>query len=720
MKRRKIAIIVSAVLVALLIPVLIIVNDIATRIPFYDADGTKYFIKYKNKTFAMYDTDGVKLSTESEYGFYITDIGTLVKVDEESGEFEVIAVLDTEYSEEFELGSGRLLIFPHIDAEHIRSIEVVNSEGSFTFHRYNTETEKEDDTCEFVVKGAPYAIFNKELFSSFRVNAGYTLATRKIKDPIKDENGEFTEYGLAPEIRINEDGEEYQYTPAYYILTDTSGKQYKIIVGDLLVTGGGYYVQYVDISASGESKRDAVYVLDTGMECMLQGVEPLMDPMLTYPMSVTTYYDVQNFLISKKDADAEGGRVGVVGFNYIDMEERQGTVNASIPYEFILSTQSGFVPNTNNITAALSSLADPSLVGVTKLMPSDQDLIKYGLMNEDGEFDAEYTVSFVSNITDDNDKSVGKVSQMIMISEKDPETGNYYAYTVLYHKNDKGEEEPWFNYDMIVEVDGHTLDFLTWESHKWIETTLLPINIAFMQTLRVETPDGYWAEFELDNSKTEQTSTNVMSTNLEVVGKDSKGNAVNTFSYLEVTDTSGVVWNITQTDVTAKNGVTGQSLDITTAYYAYNTLGKQARALSGYIVCNDGRRVSVTADTVEVTETNGTKTTYIRYATDLFRRYFETIAATTIEDQYIMSEEEETALVNDASKLLLTITVTDTEGGERLYRFYSLTDRGASRKAYMTLNGNGGFYVNSTRIPKIVSDANRFFAFELIDSASKK
>lgn len=719
MKRRKIAIIVSAVLVALLIPVLIIVHDIATSIPFYDVDNTKYFVKYKNGVFAMYDQNGELLKTESEYGFYVTELGTLVKVDAETGAFEVIAVLDTEYSEEFELGSGRLMIFPHTEAEQIRSIEVVNSEGTFTFYRYNVETEKEDDSAEFVVKGAPYAIFNKELFSSFRVNAGYTLATRKIQDPIKDENGEFTEYGLAPEMRVDDEGNEYRYTPAYYILTDTSGKRHKLIIGDLLVTGEGYYVQYVDIDGSQESKRDAVYVLDSSMKCMLEPVENLMEPMLTYPLSLNSYYNVEKFLISKRDSSAEGGRVGVVGFSFVDMEDRQGTAKAATPFEFLLSEHSGYTPNTNNITNTLKSLADPSFAGVKKLMPTDEELIKYGILNENKEFDSEYTISFDSNITDDSDRIVGKVSQMIMVSEKDPETGNYYAYVMLYQKNDEGEDEFWFTYDMLVEVEGHTLAFLEWKSYEWISDSLLPVNIALLDTIKIESPDGYWAEFKLDNSKTEQNSTNIMSTNLEVVGKDSKGNIVNTFSSLEVTDTSGVIWNISQTEITAKSS-TGQSLDISGAYYAYNKLDKQARALSGSIICNDGRRVAVTADTVEVTETNGTKTTYVRYATDLFRRYFETIAATTIEDQYLISKDEEAALINDQSKLLLTVTVVDTDGEERVYRFYSLSELGATRKAYITSNGNGGFYVLSTRISKIISDANKFFAFELIDAASKK
>ena len=71
--------------------------------------------------------------------------------------------------------------------------------------------------------------------------------------------------------------------------------------------------------------------------------------------------------------------------------------------------------------------------------------------------------------------------------------------------------------------------------------------------------------------------------------------------------------------------------------------------------------------------------------------------------------------LNDSGKLLLTMTIKTTEGEEKVYRFYELT----SRKAYITINGNGGFYVLRNRVAKFVSDAQRFFALEMIDATGK-
>ena len=61
------------------------------------------------------------------------------------------------------------------------------------------------------------------------------------------------------------------------------------------------------------------------------------------------------------------------------------------------------------------------------------------------------------------------------------------------------------------------------------------------------------------------------------------------------------------------------------------------------------------------------------------------------------------------------MTVKTTDGQEYVYRFYTLT----SRKAYITVNGNGSFYVLSTRVQKFIDDAQRFFNLELINAEDK-
>ena len=81
----------------------------------------------------------------------------------------------------------------------------------------------------------------------------------------------------------------------------------------------------------------------------------------------------------------------------------------------------------------------------------------------------------------------------------------------------------------------------------------------------------------------------------------------------------------------------------------------------------------------------------------------------------LLTEEEEAALLADDSKLLLTMTVKDTEGGVKEFKFHKLT----SRKAYITVNGDGGFYVMTDRIEKVVTDAQKFFNNIPIDAMSK-
>ena len=108
-------------------------------------------------------------------------------------------------------------------------------------------------------------------------------------------------------------------------------------------------------------------------------------------------------------------------------------------------------------------------------------------------------------------------------------------------------------------------------------------------------------------------------------------------------------------------------------------------------------------------------TTYVRYATDLFRRLYQTLTVSTLESSYELTAEEEAALIADPSKHILTITIKDVEGTETVYSFYALT----SQKTYITVNGSGGFYVLPSRVNKFISDTQKFFRFEPIDPDAK-
>lgn len=722
LRRRKIYTLIAAVLVIVLIPTLITITYLSRNKSFEDIDGTLYKIKYSDGVYAMYDADGNALRPDEEfriqvsagemYKFYETYSGTIVKLDTETGEAEIFAVVDdlnTVGSEQIGY-NGHLLIYKKIEKARIRSIEVVNDLGSYTFYRYNLELEKIDDSCDFVIKGSPYAPFDEEYFSSLYLGAGYTLTDQKVEDPIKDEeSGEYLEYGLGKEIRINEDGEEYEYTPAYVTLTDTSGNKHRLIVGDKLVTGSGYYVQYVSFDGDTEIKHDAVYVLDDDIGVTAKGtVEMYVQPILNYPLSINNYLQLKNFKVYNENTDTTD-----IAFSFLSSEDR-GLYN-DVTYSFDLEKYDGYIPNSTRIQDVLTYFYQMDFAGVTKLAPSDEELVKYGLAkivtdgdSEKFEYAGAYQLLFDYEVYDDNNKYVETLKHLIYISEKN-ENGNYYAYSLIY---DAETLEPMYSYDMIVEVKGHCFSFLEWHSSDWIENRYFALNIANCQTIRFETTD-YRAEFTLDNSLSDTSST-LSSTYIQIHGEDSDGHNIDTFSALQVTDKSGNIWTVTQTNITATNAQ-GTTLTIADAYYTYNALGTQVKVIPEYIAAANGARIQVSANEVIVTDANGNKTTYVRYATDLFRLLYRTLTTSTFESYYVLTEEEENALIADESRLLLELTVTDINGETTEYKFYSLT----SQKAYITVNGNGGFYVLPSRVAKFVSDTHKFFNFEVIDPNAK-
>ncbi len=741
MKRRTVGIVIAvAAVVILAVTLAVVMSVVRTKAVTDPADGEVYYIRYTDKTYSLYDSDKkTPVPTEDAYGYYVLDSGTLLELDAETGAYETI-IVDTTVTDTEELGFNfRKLIFPHVEKAKIRRLDVYNSKGSFTFYRYDLEKGKASDSGDFVIKGSPLTSYDQELFASLYVSAGYTLTTKKIADPIKDENGEFSEYGLVAETRPAYDettgepiideatGEQktYEYEPAYYVLTDTSGNKHKVIIGDLMVTGAGYYVQYVDVSGETEVKRDAVYVLGADIgDTMLSAIEDFVTPSLSYPMAMNNYFDVEKFYVLRKNGDAENHDElyePIVGFDYIDLSERENTIKASEPYVFSGYTLDGFIPSSDNIDACLQSFYSPSFAGVVKLSPNGKDLYEYGLAIESGtddkgnteyELASEYIVSFNFDITDDSGKKVETINEVIYFSEPN-KSGNRYAFTEIYTVDENGDpDDLLYTLDMIVEAQAHTVEFLNWDSFDWVNDGYINLNIAFCDKITLVSPD-YSAEFELDNSASD-SSENISSTALVVKAKDSRGNSRTTFSTLEVTDKDGNLWVITASAINCY-APSGKELKITSAYYDYNALDSQTRVVSGYIEANDGSKVYVTADEVKVVPLSGETVTYVRYDTNLFRQFYKTLLYASLANSYELTEEEKEALKNDESRKLLTMTVTDTDGVTKTYTYYSLT----SRKAYITVNGNGGFYVMTNRVNKFITDAQKFFANEMIDSTAK-
>ncbi len=759
MRRRKTAIILSAALVLILAIALVFVMDFARTLTFEDVDGTSYYIRKKAGIFAMYDKDREVLPYDEQYSCYVTAAGTMVTVDAETGAWSIFAMVDTEGYEVVGTAS-HILLFPRVNKENILSLEVCNSTGAYSFTRRNAAGEI-DAGSGFVIDQSPLTSFSPEEFTSLHVGAGYTLSLEKLVDPIRDANGEYTEYGLAPQTRYrttDEKGEalaaaeEYAYEPSYYILTQTNGVKHKVIIGDPLVTGNGYYAQYVEIKNGEEIKHPGVYVLDTATGTYVNyAIEEYVTPMMTYPLNMNNYYDVQNFTVSHLKEDATAGDESpyedMISFSFVDLALRQGTLKDSSPYEFKLDLN-GFTPTLTSIDSCLYAMYSPSFAekGVRVLAPTSEDLERYGLFapvkdengtiltEEDGSEKytpfAPHRITFSYDVPDENNQYSFTVEHSIVISRPEDEelnpSDNYFVFTALreYVKEANGTQTPLMTYssNMIVEVERHTLEFLNWDKSDWVSTTYINGSISYVTKIEVSSKD-YNASFTLDNSKSAPNSDGSVNTeNLLVSGSDSLGNQRSTFYLPPIQDRSGYVWIVTPTNlqVYTQYGEL-RSMAEGVPYYAYNKLGNQVLCRNGYIVCN-GYKVEVGADYVRIYETDARDeivsvvAEYLRYDIDLFKSYYEMLLHATIVDSYEPASEEELKEIKSRHIVTLTITRSDGTNTEtNNYSFYQIS----ARKAYIEINGVGGFYVYKNRVDKFITDAQKFFAGEIIDPVGK-
>ena len=131
--------------------------------------------------------------------------------------------------------NDRYMIYPQVERKAISSLKVENGHGSYEFYQ--------DKTGTFQIRGLEGVAYDQTKFANLITSVGYPLAKVKVVDNATD--AELENFGLL--------------TPrAYWTLTTTAGKTYRVAVGYDLLTGGGYYVML--------DGRRSVYVLDTTLE----------------------------------------------------------------------------------------------------------------------------------------------------------------------------------------------------------------------------------------------------------------------------------------------------------------------------------------------------------------------------------------------------------------------------------------------------------------------
>lgn len=682
-KRAIAVLLILSVVLAVAFGVVSVIVDIYE---YEDFDGMEYTIKKKRGEYGLYK-DGVICDVDKD-GYYLTDLGTQLSVDPETGEYKIYAVVDTTGTEVVGVGQ-RVLMFKQLTYDQsstndlskvIKRIEVHNQKGEIIVNR--------GENNRFEVEDCPTAILVDELFAQLSVGCGYTISMQRLENPVRLPDGsiDYSEYGLAPEKRVekNEDGTDkvdengnpvtYDYKPTWYTVTTMTNETYTVTLGDPTVSEAGYYARYED--------RDTVYILSSANldAAVLQPVEALITPMMVYPMSLNTYFQVSNFTyrsdidhyaiyrdmvkeitgfdMDTVEPDEEGNYSEevqakldeaskaiadmdekdfakmydrlfvansrlVTAFSFIDMDQRTDTLYSSLPYMMSSDYMAGYLPNSDNIGAVLQSLYSMKFDRVAVLSPSDEELEEYGLDMPAHDFTFTY-----------KNAEGQEFDNHFILSDK-TEDGKYYGYSEIY--------------DMILVIDESQLTYLEWEEIDWYEREYFLFNIAHVQTIKLE---GAGVKspivFTLDNSKSDQ-SKGMNSDKLEIYAN-------------------------------------GQLMDYT----------------------------------LTVTKPSGSQAT--ETASYNFRRFFQALLTASMEGNAELTAEEMQAFreTPDGECLLkLTIHADDGKGetANICYRFYRYTER----KAYFTVEvldstsdtGNpteaqGVFYVLRSFCDKLIADAYRF------------
>ena len=529
LKKQRIAAIFIVVAILLLIAALAIVLYVADIYSFEDINGDKYLVQKIDGVYALCYENGEVCGTVDfqNQKCYVTAIGTIVYVDGVTAQATIKVVPETEGTEEqyYEYYVSLFGVMTYDenavkeDSQVIESIEVHNEQGSYKFVR--------DKNYDFVIDGhedAPYSLIS---FAQFANTCGSAVATRRLADPLKLANGkiDYAEYGLADEIRekVEKDADgndvvvEYEYKPGYYVITAKNGDCHKILIGDKIVTGDGYYAKYEGGKVNGKtvSARDTIYVLTitnlaitdgyNGYELLTGRIENFVTPKIVYTMGLTNYFNVRDFRIYR-DIDYQGiyaelaekfdeSDVGskefmeeyerlfleyskkVCDFAFYEMSERQGTMNAYVPYISNIEYTAGYYLNGENVDIMLQGFYETQFNGVIKLSPSEEDLEQYGLSN------APFVVGYLFKTQNEKGEDI-YVENYVEISERRA-GGIYYAYSATY--------------DMIVEVKEASFAFLEWDETDWYDENYIQLSISHIESILIESP-AFSTKFEIEDS----------------------------------------------------------------------------------------------------------------------------------------------------------------------------------------------------------------------------
>ena len=327
------------------------------------------------------------------------------------------------------LGNGdRFFLFGSLERSDIAQIEVENEYGTFAFYQAGEN--------EFVIRGYDSVPYDETLFASLVNVSAYTLSKVKVGSNLSDEK--IAEYGLDTPV-------------ARWSVTSTGGDQFTVLVGDRLLTGGGYYCML-------EGRR-SVYVLGTEVaDTILVPVENYVTPVLTTGISQENYYEVDKFTVYK---DGEM-------LLRIRLKDKKDQSNPDALAETIMDYPTAYNPDANGYYEIIFAYLELQADSCYKLGATAADFAAVGLDAPAHEITFEY-----------------EGQEFDLSFSARTEEGTYYVCSNLYP-----------NVIGICSAENHT--YLEYSLIDWINPYIYQENITNIRQIRIST-DTVQADFHLEH-----------------------------------------------------------------------------------------------------------------------------------------------------------------------------------------------------------------------------
>lgn len=474
---QKLTVVLLAVAIVLLAVVLFTVNYfIATKaytdtFTFTDKDGTAYSIApLETGGYGLFYPDGEILESHTDDGVlcYVTDLGTKVYVSKNGA------------AEEY---TGSPMIYSGVTTKNLTSIKVNNEHGSFTFALNNNN--------KWYIKEYDGAYFIEETFVKLRSMCLYPYYQYKVTDRALEQFG-LEEYGLdQPQATVS----------IFYRDAEGTLKRIEMYVGNQVVSGGDlYYVRCVGTDPAGKTLEDAVYVSHPWVtqsdymninvrELTLSPVENFVYPVLTYPVTSTTYVEVYNFIVSSFTYDENGEATAdhEVGLTFVPLSQRENTERTTLPYTMILEQFKGYTPSPDAVYETMNPHITMESVSLIKLLnPNDpekyqKDLETYGL-------DKPKKSMYYEAVVKDESGKPFYLKNYVYISDL-TENNTYYATAKVLGSYDGQNYNVLAGYDQIVETAQFFFPFMEWNSLDWVQSNYFQMFITICEEMEFITND---------------------------------------------------------------------------------------------------------------------------------------------------------------------------------------------------------------------------------------